>query len=574
MEKENKKVVEKVELTDKERIKMAEDLNEKATALGLNMKVDKRSFSGTFYNKDSGEKELSFAIDKYGEYTIAGVVPDNQLNGYDYLSEAKDYETDTVKRTELIKLSRKAVRFEGIIGTALEALIEIPTLGGWYIDNVKDPELKKLLKYWLNNYGSIGSDEFSYSDDSVKPVLGCEDFALNVLWDLYVDGDCVITEVWDKAKFPATGKSVTLPVRYISHDVSALTIDEAASRMGVERIVAEIDDDILDAAKGGDTDKDPEKEFLQKNIPDEIKEIIKENADEYVLPPILTTHFSRKSNNRTSWGMPYIVRCFPALAYKHRLRALDNATIDGLIQRVWIIKIGDKNPESEWHVPDDDRVLLAVSAFKRLKAQNFLVWPGSDLEKEELGSSENNVLSFQDRYKSADDDIRIALGVPRVLLDGGNAGTGGTGANKEWSAFAKTLSQMERYQMMIKRYFDRKLRQICIENKYKDEFPRFNWQYLKMQDREKAKNVATKLFEDNAIGFYRVHYMTGNDPDIILEEMQHEKDSRLWDSIPINQTPLTKQDPGRPEDSKDGDGDDNSKTKPSNPDSNRDGKGK
>jgi hypothetical protein len=267
---------------------------------------------------------------------------------------------------------------------------------------------------------------------------------------------------------------------------------------------------------------------------------------------------------RELWGMPYTVKSFPALAYKHRLRALDNSTIDGLIQRVWIIKVGHENPNSDLHIPDNDRVLLAVTALKNLKTNNFLVWGGPDLAKEELGSSENNILSFSDRYKSADDDILYSLGVPRLILDGTTSGT----QSRDWSVFIKTLSQMERYQIMLQRFINRKMRQICINNGKKELFPKFYWMMMKMQDKEKAKNIVTKLRELKLLGRRRSLYLLGLPGEEIVDEMIREYEEKLDEKLgDIDPNSM----PGRPPDTQDGDGSNpNNKNNTPDPESNRD----
>lgn len=211
--------------------------------------------------------------------------------------------------------------------------------------------------------------------------------------------------------------------------------------------------------------------------------------------------------------------------------------------------------------------MLAIGMFKQLQTQNFAVWGGPDLETIEFGSSENNVLSFQDRYKSADDDIRASLGVPKILLTGE-----GSGSSKDFSVYIKVLSQMERYQVMLKNWIDHKMRQIAQENGYKDQFPSFHWMMLKTQDREKSKNLVTKLWEDSLIGRRMSLNYLGLPSYMIIRDQQREKEEGLSDTIEQNMVPFTDQQ-GRPDDTPDGDGDGDD-NKPSDPDSNRDSKDK
>ena len=122
---------------------------------------------------------------------------------------------------------------------------------------------------------------------------------------------------------------------------------------------------------------------------------------------------------------------------------------------------------------------------------------------------------------------------------------------------------------MIGRWIEHKLRQIAEENNFKDEFPTFHWNFLKMQDREKAKNIVTKLYEDGLVGIRASLNMSGMPADDIIAEAQEEHSSGLKDTLPTPNIPFTNQNDreGVP----DGDGD-SPESKPSEPDSNREGK--
>jgi len=567
----------RVKITNEERRLAATALIDKSKEHGLEMTPTKDGYGGfvsmTDRNGDrttSKTSDIQWMVGEDGFVHMAGVIPDNLRTGYDYLQQAEEYDTvDRAERKQLIGLSRKAVKYEGAVNTSIEALVEIPTLGGSFI-YCENEELQTLLEYWAKNFGVIGDENaIETSEDNVQRPGGIELFSLNMLWTMYRDGDAVITEQWENVRVDQVGgKRRNLPVGYVEHDVAACEIPEAFYKMGKELIICDPDTRVQELLEGGgETELD--KKIIEQ-IPDSIKEGYN-NLDKYegkvLLPPEFTTHFSRKSDSRTPWGVPYVVKAFPALAFKHRLRDLDNSTIEGMIQRIWIVKVGTEDFNSPLHIPDNDRVMLAVGMFKQLQAQNFAVWGGPDLETQEFGSSENNVLSLTDRYKAADDDIRVALGVPKVLLTGE-----GSGSSKDFSVYVKVLSQMERYQVMLKNWIDHKMRQIAVENGYKDQFPSFHWMMLKTQDKEKAKNLITKLWEDSLMGRRMSLNYLGFPNDMVISDQQREKEEGLNDTIEPNMVPFTDQQ-GRPDDTPDGDGD-GKDNKPPEEDSDRDGKDK
>ena len=510
---------------------------------------------------------LNWRISEHGDLVVAGLLnSDATKSGADYLYDAKAYTQDLIDREKIIKLSRKAIAEEGIVASAIEALIEVPTLGGWYIDEDNE-ELRTLCEYWLENIDAIGYNDKKYQ--TIKTIGGIESLVLNILFGLYENGDEVIGEVWENVKVPKLNDAKrNLPIRFISYDVVNLNIDKRLASIGKEVISLKIDSDISRIVKDG-PDNDDEQIILD-NLPQYfIDAVRKEDVEYYKLDPTFITHFSRRNNRRSAWGMPYVYRAFSALAYKYRLRALDNATIDGLIQRVWIIKIGSTDVQSPYHIVTQDRIALALAALKQIKVNNVLIWGGADIATEEFNSSDSSVLSFSDRYKSADDDIQKALGVPRFLIDG----SGLSGGNSDWLLLAKTISQMERYQIMIERWINMKLREIAVENGYKNSFPVFHWTFLKLRNQDKTKNLVTELYKSNLIGVRRALHMLGLPAEEIVNEMIKEKDEGLREKLPINILPYDfKNQPGRPAGTPDGGGTDKRKNKTSNPDSNRNGK--
>lgn len=565
----------RVKITNEERKLAAKALIDRSKEHGLDVTPTRDGLGGfvvmTDRNGDrttnSTTSDIQWMVGEDGFIHIAGVIPDNLRTGYDYLQQAEEYDSvDRATRKQVINLSRKAVKYEGAVNTSIEALVEIPALGGWFI-YCENEELNTLLYYWAKNFGVIGDESpIETGEDNVQRPGGIELFALNMLWTMYRDGDAVVTEQWDNVRVAEVGnKRRNLPTSYIEHDVAACEIPESFYKMGKELILADPDTKIQELLEGGgETELDKK---LIDQIPDSVKEAYKQ-LDKYdgkvLLPAEFTTHFSRKSDNRSPWGTPYVVKAFPALSFKHRLRDLDNSTIEGMIQRIWIVKVGHEDFSSPLHIPDNDRVMLAIGMFKQLQTQNFAVWGGPDLETEEFGSSENNVLSLTDRYKSADDDIRVALGVPKILTSGE-----GSGSSKDFSVYIKVLSQMERYHIQLKNWIDHKMRQIAVENGYKDQFPQFFWMMLKTQDTEKAKNIITKLWESSLMGRRMSLNYLGFPAWMIIRDHQREKEEGLNDTIEPNPVPFTG--PKDRQDVPDDDGE-NPESKPSDPDSTREGK--
>jgi len=320
--------VKQEELTDDERKEWAASIIEESEKSGItNTSIHKDEMGGKIVWEDGGG--LDWRTAKDGMLHMAGTIPSNQKSAVEYLKDAKEYDDVSNKSEDVIDLSRKAAKYEGIVATVIEALTEIPTLGGWYI-HCKDDELKKILLYWLENMNAINSaEEISNEIDPVETIDrlgGIEDFALKALSGLYIDGDYVVTEYWENVPIPTIdGATRNLPVEFISHDVSELEINNILASINKEIIYAKFDDELVSLVKsGGETEDD---KAILENISPTIIDSINSGDEKFQLPSKLTTHFSRKNNDRTAWGQPFTVKAFPEIAYKKRLSILDIATI-------------------------------------------------------------------------------------------------------------------------------------------------------------------------------------------------------------------------------------------------------
>ena len=104
------------------------------------------------------------------------------------------------------------------------------------------------------------------------------------------------------------------------------------------------------------------------------------------------------------------------------------------------------------------------------------------MEKEEFTSSDSSILGFDDRYKEADDDIYRALGVPRLFIEGESSG----GAAKDAKIFTAMLSMLKNVMIFYEREISYILREIMVENGFKDEFPEFKFMQNRISSIKKS----------------------------------------------------------------------------------------
>lgn len=521
--------------------------------IGINITSENHGMTGDAEN--SPRFAWSFGNDPKKDFTIAAVVPKNIGKAQNYLDKVRDYEETNQDRSTQIKNSRKLCKFEGVVATAVEALTELAVLQGGYISNVKKPDLKKLCNVWLKRVNAFNSSKVGKKDagNVVSSVGGAEEIFEQIMIVVLRDGDWVATNKWEKVEVEELNKKFSLPTKFTTHDILSLEIDEELYKLGIEVIKIELSNTIVDAVKNPD-DSNAQNKAINEGLSEEMKKQIRESSDNKIaLSSDFTFHIKRSDDGISPWSYPYTIKAFKAVAQKLRLLALDESTIAGLIQRITLIKLGIADPKSPLHYPKkgaDSRMTLANTVLSGLKTNNLIVWPGPDISVEDFGP-EGKILEIDNRYKQADDDILKALGVSRLLIDGNGAGSD----SRDWAAFLKTISQLEGFRLKIKKVIDRILRQIAVQNGFKDEFPRFNFRKVNLKDERSLTEGVIKVWRNGLMGRRVALYELGYDAEEVIEDQKKEKAEKLSDQLELPVLPDKGGFEGRPQGIKDGEGD-------------------
>jgi len=481
-----------------------------------------------------------------GRVQIASVIPRKMADSQTYLDSLIDYNTKLTERANLITLCRKVASYEGIVATALDVLSELISMNGYTLGGADgNEEAKMLCKAWLERVNGFPRKS------SVEDAGGIRSWSkLAALAELR-DGDYVGLEKWENVEIPELGASYKLPVEIENFNVVSLEWPDDLKAIKKKIFFVDLPQAVTRLASGsGGASSDPKQKLIDQTLKESVSPDLLKNLKAYKdkppLPALLTVHFSRNSDG-SDWGQPWVQKTFAALAYKNRIRQLDNATIAGLVQRVWVLKLGSDDPNSEYHLVSPERFTLAINTFKNLKAQNIAIWPGPDLDTVELASSDSNILSFDGRYKEADADISRAMGVPMILIDGSQ------GAKSDWLMFIPTLALLEGMAERQAKYVTKTLRKIVMENGIDDVFPEFTWNMLEIRDRQGLRSLAERLYELGLQGIRDTQRDLGKDPDKTIENMIREKEENLVSQLPEPRIPY-QGDRGRPGNTPDGGG--------------------
>jgi hypothetical protein len=394
---------------------------------------------------------------------------------------------DLQNRAKVIDLSRKLRQAEGICGSVADLLTDFAiTRGSFYSDNV---ELKDILNKWSKFVNSTPA--LAQHKGMVFPVPGIRALSRKIFDDYIVDGDAVFTLFWQngvKMDPAGDGDALFLPTSIKVIDTTTLTVDVDLARFGVEQLILKLDDKVKERILNPVSDAD---KYLKENIPKEwLKQI--SAGEDIILDPNVTFHVKRNAKDYRAWGQSYFLKAFGAVAAKRRLQAVDDATIDGLINRFTIFKLGleDREKNPAYHIPSTARVAALVNILTSQKRSNAAVWPGPDLDVIDIGP-DGKILEFDQKYKQADIDILRALHVSPLLIDGTTSGQ----VADDFISFLSTEVGLDAIRSELEAIFTTIAKEIALANnlEYENLYYKFETQLLK--DQERVKNFALKVFE-------------------------------------------------------------------------------
>lgn len=454
-------------------------------------------------------------VEKDGEVKIAVAlsIPRDHPAALDYLKEVRDYNDTNKDIYDQIALSRKLYLYEPVVGTVIDLFSDF-SHSKFKVENVKNKDAKKLIEYFMANVNKNNNN---------MPI-GIDALGRYFSLEFYIAGNVFAFSNWKNTYIEELKKEAKLPISIVNIDPMILEIPEESVQFGNKRIV--ISYSRLFGRKGRFFSKKDKMTALD-NFPTKIRHKLS-NSEEYELDPYYVYHIKRKGNAYSGWGKPYLTRSFTAVAQKRRLRALDESTIEGLINSVTIFKIGDPNVKETWSPS-------RISAFRALMnnpAATMQLVTAWDVEVEHIGPK-GDILQFSDRYKDANNDILYALGVPGAILTGE-----GNRAGDVWASIRFLIERLEESREEHKLFIEDIIKKILEENGYKDEKPRIRY-YKPGANKEDIKNIILALYDRGLLSSTTTLEEAGFNSDEESERRKEEKDTGKDDMLKVRELPYS-----------------------------------
>jgi len=444
-----------------------------------------------------------------------------------YATVYGDEEGEDAKDTKIreVKLARQIHRFEPLVSTGIKRLVSFTVTPGSY-ENVEEPEFAQILTYWLKNVTALDElPQFAKGMPGIQVVLG------RFVRRLLIDGDLITSENWEKVKVPLvsdTGtikyKRVSLPTRLDIHDVLSIDIPELPALYGREIIKIRVPESLVELLKK--ESKTPSEKLVVEQLDPEIVRQIKGGSETVNLfpgekkIPSLTSHIKLDDDDFIRFGRSFLLPSFEPVAKKHRIRALDEATITGMINRLTIIKAGIIDTGNNNVTITPERLMALEDLISKPKTNELIIWPGDDISVLDIGA-DGKVFEYTNRYEHVDRDILAALGIPRILIDGYSE-TRTDNAYVSFSGLREFLTQDIRNMRLVP-FMERIGRAIAEENKYKAEYPTFKFSRMNLHDPEMLL-AYSKFYYDRGMTSQKTTLADGG------FEFETEKDRRDFES--------------------------------------------
>lgn len=465
---------------------------------------------------------------------LAAAIPKTPAKSEDWLMKnvpdfEKTYaagESDYGVRRSRINLFHQVVNREGLINNAVKKSAALVAQDGSFkireVRQGKRPkrilteELRQLLLYWQENVNSSSFNE------TVNGSRGIKQFIRRGGRQALIEGDLFARHIWSKTKVPILdNKAYSLPMEIQTLPSADIYVPPEAVGSGFDVFYWKPDSSVITNIK---TMKNPKvKEAVNKVIPSKVMTELTKTGMVY-LDPALLLHVKNGSLDTQTFGKSVVEPVITDLAYARSLKALDFVTIDSLINRVLVIKIGDPNKDSDYH-----NLAVAqqrVNTFRRLLSTDLgpnmtIVWAGHDVEKLDMGAHDS-LLETEPRHQLAKSSVKDGLGVPDSVLTGSVEGSA-RGAG--WLGFVSLSTVIEELHDEFAQVLTQIGLRIAAENKFEDVD--LVWQFNKslLADKEANSKVMLQAYDRGLLSKRSTIEELGKEFDVERARRAEEKES-------------------------------------------------
>lgn len=452
------------------------------------------------FTGSDGEKQFMLVDrDSTGAVTaVAAAIPRRAGRAEAFLKDVADFKNQSTDRNTLIELYRQIYRKEGIVNNAIQkASGLIATEGAFKIRYVKGQrgkgadkraeELRMILQFWVENLNNRALE-------GVKTgARGVNAFISQGVRQALIEGDHVARMTWKDVNVPQLNTGFSLPIIIQSIPGDHLTIPTQLQGSGLEFVYWKPPRNFIEMLKNP-----PDKNIapLIKNAysSDVVNALVKDG--QYPLDQDLLLHVKHRGTDADFFGESFIEPALSDIAYKRALQALDIVTIENLINRLVIVKVGSDNDKSVYHKQEvtNRRVTKLQELMRRIGPSALIIWAGPDIDVISVGAHDQ-ILAMDERYKQAQGRIKEALGVSSSLLTGEGSDGKAAGISSHVGLAAQLKELQDQYKMILTSVAEL----IAVENGFEDVNVVWEFHQSLLVDKTENANIMLGAYDRGLI---------------------------------------------------------------------------
>lgn len=211
------------------------------------------------------------------------------------------------------------------------------------------------------------------------------------------------------------------------------------------------------------------------------------------------------------YGSVMMERAFAAIHEKNKLRQMDLAMVNSVINQIVKVTIGNDD------YPATPRQLKNLAgAFNNIGKSQIIFW-NHTLNIEVIRP--NTEVLNKEKYERVNEDIRNAFGISEVLTGGGSAKTNFATAFLSLKAF---LTNLKDGRKDVLRWVRQEYEDIAQVMGF-DSIPEPTFDQMSLTDEIAEKQIIIQLIDRGVISYQSAQSRLGYDPDIELERRKEEK---------------------------------------------------
>lgn len=246
------------------------------------------------------------------------------------------------------------------------------------------------------------------------------------------------------------------------------------------------------------------------NVPSEMR-VKHQGSDRVPLSSKNVRRVLRMRQPYEPYGSVMMERAFAAIHEKNKLRQMDLAMVNSVINQIVKVTIGNDE------FPATPRQLKNLaSAFNNIGKSQIIFW-NHTLAIEVIRP--NTEVLNKEKYERVNEDIRNAFGISEVLTGGGSAKTNFATAFLSLKAF---LTNLKEGRKDVLRWVRQEYEDIAQVMGF-DSYPEPTFDQMSLTDEIAEKQIIIQLIDRGVISYQTAQSRLGYDPDIELQRREEEK---------------------------------------------------